>query len=162
MDTDCPTSFVCETNCCRLSVCPGGTSVRFACSTNYQCGSKEKCVFGGCCAVFPKPIALPIEDNVVETSLNSYDLPEIISTARPPRPTSMMPSFGPSDVCEVVDLGTTCTRYISGRYQSVQLLPRISLPRHERVHVRSLLPNDHGQVWKWSSGSLHPRILSNG
>lgn len=140
-DDECPTAFICETACCRLATCPGETPVRFACTSNYQCGSKEKCIFGGCCPSKQNPVSLAVEDQAVEESGNPYDGEEsptkktassATTTHSPPHPTSMMPSFGPSDVCEV------CSRpplevllLFPGGFPGVQLFPGLSVSRDE-------------------------------
>ncbi|KAK6741589.1 hypothetical protein RB195_009449 [Necator americanus] len=46
---DCPPTFACKNNCCRLDVCPSSDKVLFTCTNAYQCRAGEICVFGGCC-----------------------------------------------------------------------------------------------------------------
>uniref|UniRef100_A0A1I7XTG6 CC domain-containing protein n=1 Tax=Heterorhabditis bacteriophora TaxID=37862 RepID=A0A1I7XTG6_HETBA len=51
---DCPPTFICESDCCRLKICPSGSNVIYTCTTGYQCGSDETCIFGACCATSKK------------------------------------------------------------------------------------------------------------
>ncbi|EYC27874.1 hypothetical protein Y032_0008g229 [Ancylostoma ceylanicum] len=72
---DCPPTFACKNNCCRLEVCPSRAKVLFTCTNNYQCRAGEHCVFGGCCPQVQKKQKLPkMEPKKSEVTTVSADL----------------------------------------------------------------------------------------
>ncbi|KAL6727965.1 hypothetical protein Aduo_009792 [Ancylostoma duodenale] len=72
---DCPPTFTCKNNCCRLEVCPSKTKVLFTCTNNYQCRAGEHCVFGGCCPQVQKKQKPPkMEQKKSEVTTVSADL----------------------------------------------------------------------------------------
>ncbi|CAD6185734.1 unnamed protein product [Caenorhabditis auriculariae] len=132
IDADCPPTFACEGNCCRLAVCPKtGAVARFSCTSKYNCRAGEVCLFGGCC---------PIE--VEAAGAEPYDFAEKRTTSVEITTTPV-----PLNGCSIDDRVKNC--------DFDHPCPETS----ECVAGTCCKIAASGKMWKWLDGPSHSKEL---